>query len=189
MKRLLFFLLLPFVLFAQPLSFVVDETQYIHRTPLLIDVTLDTNKNCYVLVELPSTSVNDFGRVMASDSASQADLLSAGLDTTKQIKWAGYCEIDVQLDSVSAAVGTDSFSMQVFKVNKSARVSTNDYTFAKFTTPPGYNSTIVYLDWIDDGTYTTSLSGAFGKGTYALLLKLNANSVVGTAKAKMKIWL
>jgi len=107
-------------------------------------------------------------------------------DIAAEVVWSGYLEIDIILTNVDLGA-TDSLQIKAYAIDYDGNVVTNDVVYLDFGTPPSYSVAAVVKSWTTAVMYRASLTGAFGLGTYGVLLEINVNDVTASKTGSLVI--
>jgi len=171
-KSILILLFISSVAFAQYQN-VIDYGP-VHARKLTITVLVTSGSASVVdkdsiWIQFPDRF--DFNRGWEIDTLAAETLVAAGFDTLRRGLWSGFGEIDIKF--INTDLAADSLQIKCYSVNSHAEVSTNDYVYLSFDTPPSCVTSDNSLDWTDGLTYRASITGAFGYGTQGLLFEIN----------------
>ena len=143
----------------------------VHKTPLSITVPVTGDSTVSVWVQFPGRGGDEGGKI---DTLAYGETVATGgWDTDRAVYWSGELEVDVKITNVDLA--TDSLQIRAYSLDKDGATISNDHVDCDFGTPPTYSETTKANGWTTATLYRSSLTAAFGKGTFGILFVIDMN--------------
>ena len=164
MRLIIAILLFVSIGFAQVQVAPVQE-MFIHKAPIVLSDSIHADTTYMYWIQFPGRRGNNLLNVLTrADTTSD---ITAAWDTNNDALWSGYSCGDIKFTGAGAL---DSLQIKIYAIDKNGYVPVNDYVWATTGTPPGFQTTVSYLSFTTALSERFDISGAFGDGTFGLLI-------------------
>ena len=178
-KIFLFLILLATTVFSQG---VVEEYFY-HPGPVSLTDSIHADATSMYILQFSGRGTNLIS-LADLDEITNVNQIPGKWNTLIDAKFNGYFVGNVTFTSDSTL---DSLQIKVYPIDKYGYVMVNDYVWATTDVPPGFQTTISYLSFTSAVSERFDMSGAFGLGTYGVLIYVIQTNESTTDVANMEL--
>jgi hypothetical protein len=180
MKKV-FILLMLLISMAFPQSAV--EEYFYHTGPVAVTDSIHADVTSMYIMQFSGRGTT-LSALADLDEITNVNQIPGKWNILLDAKFNGYLIGDVTFTGTGAL---DSLQIKVYPIDKYGYVIVNDYVWGTSGTPPSFSTTVSYLSFTTAVTERFDLSGAFGLGTYGILIYVIQTNETATDVANMNL--